>query len=267
MVKEGVEEVSEEALANTWLGLISAADWALSGDQNRGANYNPFDTNILERYGSAFLGGFIGGAVFEGLEKMELSQENRNRAKHGETARELPKETLNDIITLVRNGQGKHIVQEIERQMRQGKIAPTQLSMNLSNHSNSQEDIAFESATTRKESQNDQIGNYIINFVKAIDNIINDEGMALRDRDVLEGAFDRDIRAHALMESNMAKDVLNDFNNILTDLVTAKLDEQGTTDTTDKTQIQQKIKQKEDELKQFIDGSKKADLVERMLLK
>mgnify|MGYP001146625602 CR=1 FL=1 len=32
MVKEGVEEVSEEALADTWLGLISAADWALSGD-------------------------------------------------------------------------------------------------------------------------------------------------------------------------------------------------------------------------------------------
>lgn len=265
MVKEGIEEVSEEALADTWLGLISAADWALSGDQDRNANYNPFDTDILERYGSAFLGGFIGGAVFKGLEKMELSHENRNNSKHGETAREIPKEVLNDIVTLVRNGQSEHIIQEVEKQMRKGKIAPTQLSMNMSNHANSKEDIAFEAAANQEESQNNQIGNYIISFVKAIDNVINEEGLAVKDKDVISSAFDRDIRANALMEGGLAKDVLNEFNSILSELVTVKLEEQGMDKNADKTQINQKIQEKKDELNQFIEGTKKADLVERMI--
>lgn len=265
MVKEGLEEVSEEMLADTWLGLISAADWALSGDQDRNADYNPFDTNILERYGSAFLGGFLGGAVFKGIEKMELSQENRNKAKHGETARELPKEVLNDIVTLVRNGQAQHIITEVEKQMKKGKIAPTQLSMRMSDHANSKEDIAFETATNREESQNDQIGNYIINFVKAIDNIINEEGLAVKDKDVIANAFDRDIRANALMEGGIAKDVLNEFNSILSELVAIKLDEQAMDKNADKSTINQKIKEKKDELNQFIEGTKKADLVERMI--
>ena len=62
MLAEGVEEVSEEALYD-----VSRATFNLINSFRGGKTQLSVFDNALERYGSSFFGGFIGGGIFEGV--------------------------------------------------------------------------------------------------------------------------------------------------------------------------------------------------------
>lgn len=221
MTREGIEEVSEEMLADGVLGLISSANYLTGGE----SHYNPFQENMLERYLASGFGGFIGGGVFRGLTKMETSIDNIRNARNAEVVKNIPEDTFNDLITVIRNGGGKTVKETIQRMIDKGKIAPTKLSLQLNNSTDNKK-AAFNTTQKKDESQNDLIGNYLLSFVDSLDRVINNGGLAIPDNEVVESALNKDIRLARLANDNgkVAKDILKEFNTTLSDIVKAKMD-------------------------------------------
>lgn len=221
MTREGIEEVSEEMLADGVLGLISSANYLVGGE----SYYNPFQENMLERYIASGFGGFLGGGVFRGLTKMETSIDNIRNASNAEVVKNIPEDTFNDLVTVIRNGGAKTVKNTIQRIIDKGKIAPTKLSLQL-NNSNDDKKAVFNTTQKRSESQNDMLGNYLLSFVDSLDKVINNGGLAVPDNEVVESALNKDIRLARLANDNgkVAKDILKEFNTTLSDVIKAKMD-------------------------------------------
>jgi hypothetical protein len=69
MLNEGIEETMEEALGDAVKALALGAEamgFKVTKDPNAELNFGFSVKDIMSRYSAAFLGGSIGGAIFEG---------------------------------------------------------------------------------------------------------------------------------------------------------------------------------------------------------
>lgn len=77
-MNEGIEEVMEEASADFIKGLtlgMQKLGLNISEDPNSSVDYGFSPQDFISRYGAAFMGGAIGGAVFEGVGNLEYLQD------------------------------------------------------------------------------------------------------------------------------------------------------------------------------------------------
>lgn len=80
-INEGVEETMEEAVLDLGKGIVSALDALginVSEDEKKKIDFGLTFDDIVTRYSTAFLGGAIGGAVFEGMNKYDKWIFNNN---------------------------------------------------------------------------------------------------------------------------------------------------------------------------------------------
>lgn len=243
MTREGLEEVSEEMLMDTVLGLISAGNYLMGSD----SRYNPFQENMFERYMASMFGGALGGGVFRGLNKLETKIDDLRAQAHGKVIEKVPNDIFQDLVTTIRNGGAQSIKDVISSRMQKEKIASSKLSLEINKDTG--DNSIFKVAKTKDESQNYQIGNYLINFIDALDTVINGTGYKTDDNNVVLSAVNKNLRLAALAKSEVAQEILNDFNNSLTALVKAKMN----TDQDNET-VKETIKQNEEVLKNIIEG-------------
>jgi hypothetical protein len=74
MLNEGIEETAEELTMDAVKALALGADalgFQVTEDPNAKLNFGFSAKDILSRYSSAFIGGALGGAVFEGYNNWE----------------------------------------------------------------------------------------------------------------------------------------------------------------------------------------------------
>lgn len=243
MTREGLEEVSEEMLMDTVLGLISAGNYLMGSD----SRYNPLQENMFERYMASMFGGALGGGVFRGLNKLETKIDDLRAQSHGKVVEKIPNDTFQDLVTTIRNGGAQSIKDVISSRMQKEKIASSKLSLEINKDTG--DNSIFKVAKTKDESQNYQIGNYLINFIDALDTVINGTGYKTDDNNVVLSAVNKNLRLAALANSKVAQEILNDFNNSLSALVKAKMN----TDQDNET-VKETIKQNEEVLKNIIEG-------------
>ena len=122
-LNEGIEETMEEATTDLIKGLSMGLE-ALGVDVTKDEGKLDFGfsaQDFLSRYTSAFIGGTIGGMVFEGLKK----KDNRFGPK---TVSILDKDTKERLIWLELNGYGDKMKQWVEKEYRKGNLGNENLS-------------------------------------------------------------------------------------------------------------------------------------------
>lgn len=122
-LNEGIEETMEEATTDLIKGLSMGLE-ALGVDVTKDEGKLDFGfsaQDFLSRYTSAFVGGTIGGMVFEGLKK----KDNRFGPK---TISILDKDTRERLIWLELNGYGDKMRQWVEKEYRKGNLGNENLS-------------------------------------------------------------------------------------------------------------------------------------------
>lgn len=120
-VEETTEEITFDAVKGIFGGIESLFDIKLSEDQYARLDFNWSLEDALKRYAAAFIGGAIGGAVFEGVNQLELIKNPKARAF-------TEKDVTRRLLYIYASGQGKDADEEFERLYKKGKLGNANLS-------------------------------------------------------------------------------------------------------------------------------------------
>lgn len=170
---EGVEEVTEQAVLDATKGMIDIMNYLglTKGDGSFGGFKNVFSKEGLENYLANLVGGILGGGMFEF---------NRIKIEPWVSGKALTPETAESIYQLVANGQTDALVNEINKN--RSKLGNTDLSP------------VYEEDGTPKpaepgQSQADLIADTAISMVQNIAGIMQSNGTAVSDNDIIKQAM------------------------------------------------------------------------------
>lgn len=174
MLAEGVEEVSEEALYD-----VSRVTFNLINSFRGGKTQLSAFDNALERYGSSFFGGFIGGGIFEGVNVKDHIKSNINRPYDPTN-----KEANESLIYMIRNGKKKEVLESLEYLRKHGMLGDTNLSADIDHIEGDQ--IVYKPGT-KEDNQNEFSYKLMRNYINNIDTVLSEEQMQLSDDDLISG--------------------------------------------------------------------------------
>lgn len=259
MLKEGIEEISEEVLQDAVMQSAHTMNAALSalGFKRNQDTYNYIESNPLERYLMSGLGGAIGGSVFPQITKYEawLAGESKARENVNKT----------DLINLERaiRTEGIDAVERvIQQQIKRGEFGSTSLSMEQESMDGDQ--IVYKPAQRPEESQNYVIGNTILNIAKAMDATINAEGANLKDAEIVNSVLGKDLRLTELAKSGIDKEIVNDFQNVLNRLIDAKAKLRSVPDGETNNDLNAAYRKAKEDFDDLVSGKRQAEYAERM---
>lgn len=280
---EGVEEVSEEIIADLSKGIFNTVKW-LQGDNDVRMNSFGFtwDDNgnrswdkddFWTRYGMSFFGGLIGGGITNvgtsyNVHK-ELGKMDLNRAKE-------------HLVYALRNGEGDALRKELNSY----EVGASDDIAAIPTVDKDGNVITIASGTNSQNYQAKKILNQVIDFVE---DTLNASGTNLTDVDFLDKQMLDEWRYQLLSNSQTSLDFIKDFNSLNANLVDlkAKLREQEnklkdlngdgvTTDAEKRTQINTvndtitKIKEKidltEKRLQGYLNGDYSIEYMSRAFL-
>lgn len=205
---EGIEELSEEVWYDVTRGTFNALQF-LSG---REFKLNVFD-NWAERYAQSFFGGALGGALFEGINNIE----NKRLYNPGVEA------ANQQLIYHIRNGRGDEI-RDILKNMHTNNAFG---NPNLSALPKTEENGALVYGEgTPEDNQNTAGYKAMLNYVNNIEYVLNKENMNIPDYKLITGDdwdtkdIIRQARYQVLMNSPIAGEMMQDWNNMANEFLT-----------------------------------------------
>ena len=207
---EGVEEVSEELLADFSKGCFDTVKW-LQGDDTRlnAFGYN-FDTgewdmsDLRDRYGMSLIGGFVGGGLTN-LGTNYKMMNNLGTMSH--------QDAIQQLVYMSRNGQSDKFLRDVDRmQLRDKNLSATEVR--------EVDGVLLPAPGTKENNQDAYIKKAIRNQVRMIDNILQANGAAISDDSFLDIQTLRDLRFNALHKSTTAGRYLQEYNSLSSKLVT-----------------------------------------------
>ena len=188
---EGVEETSEELLADFSKACFNITQW-LQGDDTRMSAFE----NIADRYGMSFLGGMVGGGI------------NTPFKYYKSLSNDLTyNQAVQKLIYKVRNGE----INDFYKTLDKVDLASKNLSSRIASDENGV--IIFEQANDYKDSQDYQAKQQVRTVVNNIQNLLNAEGSNISDESFLNNLIG-DLRYNTLNQSIVAGAYLQDFNSI-----------------------------------------------------
>lgn len=277
---EGIEEVSEELLADFSKGCFDTVKW-LQGDDTRlnafGYNFDTGEWNMSElrdRYGMSLIGGFVGGGLTN-LGTNYKMMNNLGTISH--------QDAIQQLVYMSRNGQSDKFLRDVDRmQLGDKNLSATEVR--------EVDGVLLPAPGTKENNQDIYIKKAIRNQVKMIDNILQANGASIFDDSFLDIQTLKDLRFNALHKSTTSGRFLQEYNSLSSKLVTlsSKIDEiiNSETDTnndgivTDREarraklpqKKQEKIKELEKELEEtkkaiqdFVDGKRSAEFIAEAL--
>ena len=190
---EGFEEVTEEAVQDAVKGLVDTASYFgwTSKEGSFGGWDNVFSKKGMERYLETFVGGTLGGAVFEGARKLD------NKIK------KLPPEVEKDIYDIIKSGKIDKFKKELKSV---SKFFPSELSTDIIEVNGK---LTYAPATNGN-SQRDIIQNAVLQEVSTLENLI------LRESE--NNKYDKNDETHQWLIESYARGLKNsDLEKIITD--------------------------------------------------
>lgn len=219
-VGEGIEEISEEALADAFRGIHDLANWS-SGRMFKGEDW-------LDRYGMNFIGGLIGGGV-NGL-TTDFSQIKR-------TSQLSANDALKELIYKINNGE----INDIRKAIETTKWASTDLSA---------EKVITDEATgrtlwaqgTKEDNQNEFIKNMLRNQIDSVYNVLEANGAKITNDEFFDYNTLKQARFAMLANTSTAARYTEEYTDRLAKLVEIYKKEQEL----DKTTLDETKKGKEE---------------------
>ena len=170
MLREGVEEVAEEAISDVTKATTLALE-ALGvkmNDTGQKLDFGFSGKDIFDRYLLSFLGGAVGGGIFRGYTEYE------NYLNNGKS-KVLPN-YQKDLIFLIAEGRGDEVIAEYKRLYDKGLLGSTELKGDKSSfkmHADENLDVAKEGEL----SQADANLKVLVGNVRFLEQILHDEGL------------------------------------------------------------------------------------------
>ena len=206
---EGVEEVSEELLADFSKGCYDVVKW-LQGEDTRldsfGYNFDTGEFNVSDlanRYSMSLVGGFIGGG---------LTNAGTNYQSINNLGNMTSKQAIEEVVYMARNGGLNKFLKEVNKM----QLGDRNLSMNTQR--NEDGTISFVQGT-KQDNQDVYIKRAINQQARLIEQILQANGASLSDESFLDTQTLNDLRFTALHNSSMAGELLNEFNGLSSDIV------------------------------------------------
>ena len=171
---EGVEETMEETTADAVKCLFLGAEALgipVEERKEKKLDFGYTPQNIITRYGQAFIGGFLGGAVFEGL----------NRYEHifGPKVVELASlDAKEQTLYMIASGRANELYDRLDVLYNKGYLGNKNLSATKT-RPNSEGNTVFEKGDDK---DNQARYNYAVikNYIRYMENIINDFGLYIK---------------------------------------------------------------------------------------
>lgn len=203
---EGIEEVSEELVVDftkSTFNMLTDLGWT-SSDKKMDAWENAGD-----RYLMNFFGGAVGGALFYGVDLVQNGKRSNSDAKE-------------ELVYLLRNGNKKELLDEIEIQRKKGKLGSKELS--ATKYEQSENGLLnYLTASNESDSQNNMIAKQLKDIVEVIDRGIHQEGLDYSDSEIIDKLIMADSRMSSIIkavgETGVESRVLRDFNRITSDII------------------------------------------------
>lgn len=240
---EGIEEVSEELVIDftkSTFNMLSDLGWTSSGKK-----LDAWE-NAGDRYLMNFFGGAVGGALFYGVDLVQNGKRNNS-------------DTKEELVYLLRNGNKKELLDEIENQRKNGKLGSKELSA-TKYEQNENGQLNYLTATNEADSQNDMIAKQLRDIVTVIDQGIHQEGLNYSDPEIIDKLIMADQRMSNIInvvgETGIQSRVLRDFNKVTSEIID-KLAEIKTYDSQFTDEIRSATRGKEQEHQNYLDGLNK----------
>lgn len=167
-IGEGIEEVSEELVADISKGMYEAL--GALGVDTQVKNVGAFN-DALKRYGMSFLGGTLGGGLFYGVNVYQ------NGKFHVD-------QTQDELIYLIRNNKTREALETLEDWRKKGKLGSKSLSTRITKGADGND--VFITAENEEDSQNEFIYNRIKETILSLENIINENRAGLSEDELFE---------------------------------------------------------------------------------
>lgn len=205
---EGVEEVSEELLADFSKGCYDTVKW-LQGEDTRlnsfGYDFSKGTWNgseLIDRYGMSLIGGFVGG----GLTNLGTNYKMVNGFNNMTS-----EQAIQEVVYMARNGGLQDFLRQVDKmQLGDVNLSATQYEVEGDN-------IVF-APGTKENNQDLYIKQALRNQVKMIEGILQANG-AVSDSRFLDAQTLGDLRFNALHKSATAGRYLQEYNSLSSKIV------------------------------------------------
>lgn len=218
-VEEVMEEVSSDAVKALFLG-VNALGIPVNRDKTR-LNFDFSGTDMLQRYGMAFAGGFIGGPIFELHNKWEGFLKNKING----TVSKTDNTDLEEMVYLIRQGRSGELKEYFTNWHKRGKLGNVNLSGSKFeiNKDGESDIINFLPYNGSEDNQNDVIYKALNGYIDYIENIIESEGMKISDEDLIKSNWNREdwknlITAN-IIENSIPSRYFSDINTLGTEIL------------------------------------------------
>lgn len=220
MLSEGIEETMEEATAD----LIKASTHVLNAlgvnvtENNGELDFGVTPEEMAKRYGMSFFGGFIGGGIFAGQEKLE-------KARLRKTIGDMDVDDMKKFIYYIAEGKGQEMRDLYGKWHKRGLLGSKDLSTNLTTITSIDGKTPVVESASDNLSQNDVVYRHLLNTIDFIEELVNSEaiGFTKQQLDNLKTVgftpSDKTIRAQTLIDLGAYSTLQDDLLNLATDIV------------------------------------------------
>lgn len=198
---EGIEEVSEEVLYDFAKSVTNLGMWLAGSDTQPLQAWD----NMLDRYGMSFVGGMLGGAMFDAVPNLraarQLGQMNNQQA-------------MQQLVYLARNGKMNDFLKEVNKMELGNKyLSATKMTEGIDGKK-------IWAQGTDTDNQDIAAKSEIRRIAKFVSDTLSAQGATISDDSFLDTQTLNDLRFAALKNSTVATSYLQDYNSICEKIVT-----------------------------------------------
>ena len=217
-LSEALEEVMEEGVLDVSKALASTAEAIGINVGDKKLDFGLSWTDVLQRYGMAAAGGFIGGGIFHLQGKWDKLLAN-DMVQHTD------EDTLKKLTYYIAQGRGQEIRDYYRQWHAKGLLGSTSLGTNLSTISSIDGNQVVSEAANGDLSQNDVVFSTLMNYINTIEDTISKEGLKIDTGSLVRNALigyketDRSLRADTLINLGVHDLLIKDTYDLATKIV------------------------------------------------
>lgn len=200
---EGLEEVSEELVTD-----LTKSTYSLLGDlgmyDKSVKDTGAFD-NMLERYSMSLIGGAVGGGLFYGIEKYNGFNKIRDK----------------DLVDLINDGRAQELRNIVKGYVSKGHAGNTKIS-GLQYSQDGAGNITWLSTDKSEESQNQQVGNRVLEKINSLETAIVGSGTKLSQDQLFDKMVLQEARYQGYKNASHVTGYYQEFRKLQNQLLQAK---------------------------------------------
>lgn len=217
-LSEALEETMEEGIIDITKAITSVAESIGINVGEQKLDFGWSWNDVLQRYGMAAAGGFVGGSIFHLQGKWDKFLAN-DMAQHTD------EDTLKKLTYYIAQGRGAEIRDYYRQWHKRGLLGSTSLGTNLTTISSIDGKETISEPAGNNLSQNDVVFNTMMKCIDSIEDTISKEGLLIDTgtivRDALNGyrESDKSLRGDTLINLGVHDLLINDIYSVAAKIV------------------------------------------------